>query len=58
MDQTWGEKKSGPYTHTRHDKNIEALICQLKNASILAETKIEIMQWAVAKTPKCALVSM
>ena len=31
------------------------LICQLNNASILAETKIEIMQHAVAKCPKVCI---
>ena len=33
MDQTKGEKKSGP--HTDHEE--KDLICQLNNASILAE---------------------
>ena len=42
MDQTRGEKKSGPYTG--HEKNIEEdLICEINNASILAKTKMEIM---------------
>ena len=47
MDQTKGEK-SGPQTD--HEEN--DLIYQLNNASILAETKIEIVQHAVAKCPK------
>ena len=53
-DQTKGEKKSGPQTdHEEKDS-----IYQLNNASILAQTKIEIMQCAVANAPRCALVPM
>ena len=48
MNQTKGELKSSP--HTGYEEN--NLICQINNASILAETKIEIMQGAVAKCPK------
>ena len=48
MDQPKGESKSGPH-HTNEEKS---LIIQLRNASILAETKIEIIQCAVAKCPK------
>ena len=45
MDQTRGEKNSGPYNYTGHEKNIEEdSICKINNASILVETKIEIMQ--------------
>ena len=42
MDQTRGEKKSG--CHTNHDIKETDLICQINNAYILAETKMEIMQ--------------
>ena len=51
MDQTKGEKKSGPHT----DDEEKALISQLNNASILAETEIEIMQCVVAKCPKVCI---
>ena len=51
MDQTKGEQKSGPHT----DDEGKVLICQVNNASILAETKIEIMQHAVAKCPKVCI---
>ena len=51
MDQPKGESESG--THPTNEE--ESLICQLRNASILAETKIEIMQCAVAKCPKVCL---
>ena len=45
MDQTSGEKKSGPYNDTGHDKTIEEdMICQINNTSLSVETKIEIMQ--------------
>ena len=47
-DQTKGEKKSGPQT----DHEEKDLIYQLNDASISAETKIEIMQHAVAKWPQ------
>ena len=47
-DQPKGEKESGPHL----DNEEKDLIFQLKNASILAETKIEIMQCAVAKCLK------
>ena len=46
-----GEIESGPHP----DNEEKALIFQLKNASILAETKIKIMQWAVAKCPKVCI---
>ena len=51
MDQSKGESESGPHP-TDEEKS---LICQLQNASILAETKIEIMQCAVAKCPKVCI---
>ena len=51
MDQPKGESKSGPH-HTNEEKS---LIVQLRNASILAEKKIEIMQCAVAKCPKVCI---
>ena len=51
MDQTKGEKKSGPQT----DHEEKDLIYQLNNASILAETKIKIMQYAVDKCPKVCI---
>ena len=51
MDQPKGESESGPHP-TNEDKS---LIFQLKNASILAETNIEIMQCAVAKCPKVCI---
>ena len=41
---------SGP-----HDYEENSLIIQLRNTSILAETKIEIMQCAVAKCPKVCI---
>ena len=40
MDKAKGEMKSG--YHAGYEEN--SLICQINNASILAETKIEIMQ--------------
>ena len=51
MDQPKGEKESSPHP----DNGEKDLIFQLKNASILAETKIEIMQCAVAKCPKVCI---
>ena len=51
MDQPKGESESGPH-HTNEEKS---LIVQLRNASILAETKMEIMQRAVAKCPKVCI---
>ena len=51
MDQTKGEKKSGPQT----DREEKDLIYQLNNASISAGTKIEIMQCAVGKCPKVCI---
>ena len=54
MDQTKGEKKCGPYTNDEE----KDLICWLNNASILAETKIEIMQHAFAKCPKVCISTM
>ena len=51
MDQPKGESESGP--HPTNEE--ESLICQLRNASILAETKMEIMQCAVAKFSKVCI---
>ena len=51
MDQPKGEIESGPHP----DNEEKALILQLKNASILAETKIKIMQCAVAKCLKVCI---
>ena len=51
MDQPKGEVNSGPHP----DNEEKDLIFQLKNASILAETKIEIMQCAVVKCPKVCI---
>ena len=51
MDQPKGENVSGPH-HTNEEK---CLMIQLRNASILAETKMEIMQHAVAKCPKVCI---
>ena len=48
MDQPKGENNSGPH-HTNEEK---CLMIQLRNASILAETKMEIIQCAVAYCPK------
>ena len=42
---------SGP--HNDHEE--KCLMIQLRNASILAETKMEIMQCAVAKFPKVCI---
>ena len=42
---------SGPH----HDYEENSLIIQLRNTSILAETKMEIMQCAVAKCPKVCI---
>ena len=50
MDQPKGENVSGP-----HDYKENSLIIQLRNTSILAETKMEIMQCAVAKCPKVCI---
>ena len=49
-DQTKGEKKSGP--HTIYEKG---LIYQINKSSTLVETKMEIMQQAVAKCPKVCI---
>ena len=51
MDQPKGESVSGP--HPINEEN--SLMMQLRNASILAETKMEIMQCAVAKCPKVSI---
>ena len=51
MDQPKGESESGPHPNNEE----ESLICQLRNASISAETKMEIMQCAVAKCPKVCI---
>ena len=51
MDQPKGESESGP--HSANEE--ESLICQLRNTSILAETKMEIMQHAVPKCPKVCI---
>ena len=51
MDQSKGEIESGPHP----DIEEKALIFQLKNTSTLAETKIKIMQQAVAKCPKVCI---
>ena len=51
MDQTKAEKKSGPQT----DHEEKDLIYQINNTSILAGTKIEIMQHAAAKCPKVCI---
>ena len=40
MDQAKGEIKSGPHTNNEE----KDLICQINKASILADTKMEIMQ--------------
>ena len=45
-------KENGPHEFTYE----EELIWLIHNVSILATTKIEIMQCAVTKSPKCALV--
>ena len=50
-NQPKGESESGP-DPTNEEKS---LISQLKNASIFAETKIEIMQCTVAKCPKVSI---
>ena len=50
-DQPKGEIESGPHP----DNEEKYLIFQLKNASISAETKIKIMQHAVAKCPKVCI---
>ena len=50
MDQSKGEIVSGP-----HGNEENSLIIQLRNTSILAETKMEIMQRAVAKCPKVCI---
>ena len=42
---------SGPH----HDHEENSLIIQLRNTSILAETKMEIMQRAVSKCPKVCI---
>ena len=50
-DQPKGVYVSGP--HDDHEE--DSLIIQLRNTSILAKTKIEIMQCAVAKCPKVSI---
>ena len=51
MDQPKGENVSGPH----HDHEENSLMLQLRNASILAKTKMEIMQCAVATCPKVCI---
>ena len=51
MDQPKGENVSGPH----HDHEENCLMLQLRNASILAEAKIEIIQHAVAKCPRVCI---
>ena len=51
MDQPKGEKESDPHP----DNEEKDLIFQLKMIPILAETKIAIMQLAVAKYPKVCI---
>ena len=46
-----GAKESGPHKFTHEDK----LIWLIHNTSILAMTKLEIMQCAVAKSPKVCI---
>ena len=50
LDQSKGEIVSGPHGYEEN-----SLIVQLRNTSILAETKMEIMQRAVAKCPKVCI---
>ena len=50
MNQSKGEIVSGPHGYEEN-----SLIVQLRNTSILAETKMEIMQCAVAKCPKVCI---
>ena len=50
-DQPKGENKSGPH----HNHEEKCLMIQLRNASISAETKMKIMQRAVAKCPKVCI---
>ena len=50
MDQSKGEIVSGPHGYEEN-----SLIIQLRNTSILAETKMEIMQRVVAKCPKVCI---
>ena len=49
-DQSKGEDVSGP-----HDYEEKCLKVQLRNTSILAKTRMEIMQCAVAKCPKVCI---
>ena len=51
MDQPKGENVSGPH----HDYEENCLKIQLRNTSISAKTKMEIMQHAVAKCPKVCI---
>ena len=51
MHQPNGKNVSGPH----HDHEENSLIIQLRNATILAETKMEIMQCAIAKCPKVCI---
>ena len=51
MDQSKGENVSGPH----HDYEEDCLKIQLRNTSISAETKMEIMQRTVAKCPKVCI---
>ena len=50
MDQSKGEDVSGP-----HEYEEQCLKIQLQNTSISAETRVEIMQCAVAKCPKVCI---
>ena len=50
MDQAAGAKRSGP--HTNYE---EELIHSIPNASILAETTLEIMQHTITKSPRVSI---
>ena len=47
MDQAAGAKRSGPHTNYQ-----EEMVQYIHNASILAQTKLEVMQHTVSKSPR------
>ena len=54
MDQTRGEKKSGP--HTNYDEKEKEVICQISNASIWQKQKWRLCNEQLLNAPRCALL--
>ena len=55
MDQVEGEIMSGPNNSTNYETNNNNLMQHITNTLILAQTKIEAMQQAVAKHPRVSI---